>query len=504
MTFGAKAYHDTVSYDRNAMSPHRLDWAHPPSQVKSYPDLTRVPLPGVTLPPRPAASRVLLGVGDPSLVRPPADLEALTQVLLLACAPTAVMRHAAGEHVFRSVPSAGALYPTELYLATAGVQDLEDGVYHYGPLESRLHRLRPKNPFPDSAPGVEFFLSAVFFRSAWKYRARSYRYHLLDTGHALEALILGLAAVQCPGAVHLDFDDDGVNCLLGFDQEREASLARVCSVHPDHVPRPVPRAPSLPGSVLRASRVSDLEVVYDEVRRIHENGKVLPSPKSEAASLSMVQVLSPGPVDWKPMPAPGPWPSDPSYADVVAERRSSRNFTGETLSAGDFFTLVNGLVAARRGRDPSGGEDPFSGVALGLLTGRVAGTTAGFHLVDPDGRRMGLVREGDLIPPMARICLDQAWLAGAAVHVLLLADLEALDRAEGPRGYRHAMLAAGRLGHRVYLTATALGLGCCGIGAFYDKEAHELLGLGDASRLLYLVAAGPVRRGLGQRNGRGH
>jgi nitroreductase len=52
------------------------------------------------------------------------------------------------------------------------------------------------------------------------------------------------------------------------------------------------------------------------------------------------------------------------------------------------------------------------------------------------------------------------------------------------------MLNAGRLGQGLYLAATAMGLGCCGVGAFYDGEAAELLGLGAEGSLLYLVALG--------------
>jgi nitroreductase len=54
------------------------------------------------------------------------------------------------------------------------------------------------------------------------------------------------------------------------------------------------------------------------------------------------------------------------------------------------------------------------------------------------------------------------------------------------------MLDAGRLGERIYLSATAMGLGCCGIGAFYDAEASQLLSLNDSSHLLYLVAVGII------------
>jgi nitroreductase len=97
---------------------------------------------------------------------------------------------------------------------------------------------------------------------------------------------------------------------------------------------------------------------------------------------------------------------------------------------------------------------------------------------------------------MTRICLDQGWLANAACHFFFVSDLEALDTVCGPRGYRYAMLTAGRLGHRVYLGATALDLACCGIGAFYDSEAADLLGLSGGRRMLYLLGAGPSKSPL--------
>ena len=69
-----------------------------------------------------------------------------------------------------------------------------------------------------------------------------------------------------------------------------------------------------------------------------------------------------------------------------------------------------------------------------------------------------------------------------------------MDDAYGARGYRYAMMDAGILGQRLYLGSTALGLGCCGIGAFYDNEARALLSLNDDSYLLYLVAVGQVKK----------
>jgi nitroreductase len=95
---------------------------------------------------------------------------------------------------------------------------------------------------------------------------------------------------------------------------------------------------------------------------------------------------------------------------------------------------------------------------------------------------------------MARICLDQRWLANAGIHFIFLTNLEVVECTWGARGYRYAMLTAGRTGQRLYVAATAMGLGYCGIGALYDGEAAALLGLNEASVLLYLVAVGAVKK----------
>jgi SagB-type dehydrogenase family enzyme len=123
----------------------------------------------------------------------------------------------------------------------------------------------------------------------------------------------------------------------------------------------------------------------------------------------------------------------------------------------------------------------------------VEGFDPGFYLLDSESEKAGRIFSGNIIEKMASVCLDQAWLKRAAVHFVFMSNLEILEKQFGARGYRYAMLTAGRLGHAVYLGATALGLGACGIGAIYDKEARQLLGLDDDSALLYLVAAGHTK-----------
>ena len=53
---------------------------------------------------------------------------------------------------------------------------------------------------------------------------------------------------------------------------------------------------------------------------------------------------------------------------------------------------------------------------------------------------------------------------------------------------------SGRIAQRIYLAATGLELGCCGVGALYDEEAQNLFDLNEESALFYVVATGPVKK----------
>jgi SagB-type dehydrogenase family enzyme len=181
------------------------------------------------------------------------------------------------------------------------------------------------------------------------------------------------------------------------------------------------------------------------------------------------------------------------YPEALLRRRSKRNFIKKRVTKPCMDAFLKALCA----KDHPGGTDRSSYeecLSVGFLAANVEGMDPGFYLVDPAKSFVGKVKPGAFTETMTSICLDQAWLAYAGVHFLFMANLDILDRVHGPRGYRYAMMVAGRLGQRLYVAATALGLGCCGIGALYDGEAAELLGLDDSSRLLYLVAAGTVKK----------
>jgi SagB-type dehydrogenase family enzyme len=501
MTIQSLQYHRQTSYERHTLGGHYLDWTNQPSVYKSFPETKTIPL--SENPPLP--DLYLSNLLKNRDVAPNVDFiedKDLSQIFRLTCSLTAKAATASGPFYYLSVASAGALYPTELYLAAFELQGISNGLYHYSIAHQGLTLLREGNyhSFLDKSanwpegfhPGLTFFFTVIFFRSSWKYRDRAFRYHLLDTGHLVENLLLALRAKGLPCVLTYDFDDPTVNHFLGLDSSRETVLALVALPDPSWK-KEITTAPfpDLDDAIKRASRVAQKEEPYPIIQSIVEAGWEKEAGKNPIAPLSQKVDL---PVrQWTSLNPVESWPEKMNYPAAVLTRRSKRNFIKQPLSALVFQAILEGLTVEPAGtRDlPEGSSDSLT---LGLLIGQVEGFSPGFYLLDRKSFRLGLIREGSFITPMAQICLDQMWLAQAGFHLLFMSDLAALDHHQGPRGYRYAQMSAGRIGERLYLLASALSLGCCGIGAFYDQEAAELLGLDENSRLIYLVAVGVVKK----------
>jgi SagB-type dehydrogenase family enzyme len=140
----------------------------------------------------------------------PPDLERMLRL------GAGVVRRRRG-YEFRSYSSAGALYPIEVYVATA------DGLFHFHPRELGLRRLKREDVRGTLGGGETVLaLTGILWRTAWKYGARGYRHLFWDAGTML-ANLLELA----PGEARVvtGFVDDEVNVLLGIDGEDEAALA---------------------------------------------------------------------------------------------------------------------------------------------------------------------------------------------------------------------------------------------------------------------------------------
>ena len=160
-------------------------------------------------------------------------LPALATLLQWSYGITGEARIAGGgvQH-FRAAPSAGALYPAEMYLGVRAVQGLEAGVYHYEVAKSSLALLSRGDPterlcnicgqaYPREA-AVVVLISAVVDRVKRKYGERGYRYILLDIGHLAENLYLACTALGLAIVTTGAFIDDEAADLLAIDGCDEA------------------------------------------------------------------------------------------------------------------------------------------------------------------------------------------------------------------------------------------------------------------------------------------
>jgi len=131
---------------------------------------------------------------------------------------------------YRTLPSAGALYPLEIFVLAGKVDGLSPGVYRYRPKNHEIEKRGEgdrradlctaafNQPSIRGAPAV-LVISAVFERTTSKYGDRGIRYVHMESGNAsqnisLEAVSLGLGTVVI-GA----FNDNAVKSVVGMSAE---------------------------------------------------------------------------------------------------------------------------------------------------------------------------------------------------------------------------------------------------------------------------------------------
>ncbi|MEL6158300.1 MAG: SagB/ThcOx family dehydrogenase [Cyanobacteria bacterium J06623_5] len=161
----------------------------------------------------------------------------LSRLLIDSYGLTAKVMTLSGEPMYlRSAPSAGGLYPAEIYLVSRGTSLLPAGLYNYQVRTHSLLRFWDDHPWQALQaacfwhPALEttqlaLVVSTIFQRSAWRYQDRAYRRVFLDSGHLLGNL--EIAGTLCDYRPHLigGFADEQINQLLYLDGVEESAIA---------------------------------------------------------------------------------------------------------------------------------------------------------------------------------------------------------------------------------------------------------------------------------------
>lgn len=427
-------YHEATKHtpERLRASRHFLDWANLPDPFRHYEGAPLVDLPA-----------------GPSLAPQVRGAEAVSALFFHSAAISASRRAPSGyRYALRVNPSSGNLHPTEFHFAARGLPGWEDGLYHYRP-SSHMAEQRARGAALEGVTGAPLcvVLTSIFWREAWKYRARAYRYVNHDLGHAMAALQYAAGAMGWPSLVRGLFDDAAVRASVRPAADEEPML--LVELWPPAEPRR-PRPPEwTPGEPNRLSR----EVIeYPEIAAIH------------AATLSC------GAPPRLREPRIERWPHG-DYAALSRQRRSALDFLpeGRLLPRAAFDAMLD-LLAAPLAAD---WEERF--VEPWLFVHRVEDLPAGLYRSRHGA--LDLVRAGDQRAVAAALSLGQDLAGNSCFAVSFIADLGRACALFGPRGYRFVHHEAGALGQRLYLAAEAFGFRGTGIGAFYDDHVHQWIGL---------------------------
>jgi SagB-type dehydrogenase family enzyme len=452
-------------------STHTLEWDIKPFPFKVYADLPAIALPRDL---DPVATDTLAAL-DPARRAPASrlDLERLATVLYLAAGVTKKKSYpGGGEALFRAAASTGALYQTEVYVAAGEVDGLAPGLYHFGPGDFALRRLREgdvRGALAEAAADASLagrqavvVLSAIYWRNTWKYQARGYRHLYWDSGTMLANLLAAGAALGLAPRLVTGFVDAAVNRLLGLDVEHEAALELVALG--------AGGPPASPAGALDEIRhaivpLSSEEVDHPELRAIHaasalETGdavrawraRAAPAPRSPHGALT-------------PLPPPRV-DAGRGLHETIRRRGSTRQFSHASITALELSTVLWWATRPVE-RDVPGGL-----VGLYLILNAVEGLPAGAVRYWPGPHALEVLSEGAYRARAGHLCLEQGLGADAAAVIFFLSPLDEVLAVHGDRGYRVVNLEAGLCGGRAYLAAYAQGFGASGL-TFYDHEVVE-------------------------------
>jgi len=131
---------------------------------------------------------------------------------------------------FRAAPSAGALFPLEVFLVVGNVSSLEDGIYRYDPFNHAITKLIEgdyRNDLSLAALGqscvrngaISIIFVGVSERVTKKYGKRGIRYTYMEAGHAAQNVYLQAEALGLGTVVVGAFMDNKVKDVIGMKEE---------------------------------------------------------------------------------------------------------------------------------------------------------------------------------------------------------------------------------------------------------------------------------------------
>jgi len=452
----------------------------------------------------------------------------LERILLPSFGVTSVKFYGHQSEMLWSFPSAGGCYPVEAYVIVRSLDGVAPGIYYYSSLHTSLYKIGYADKLDqlnesllpeDRDADFYFVLTAIPWRSCWKYSYKGYRFSLIDTGHVIANFQL---VVRSLGMTHTAYTSLQAKCmksLLRLDANEEAvaliavkesisskrGKAAGQAAGPEaggseparHGWKAAVGLSAAPLSAPPPGSPAGLHAVAAEVF-----GPPPGSPadvSDNALSIRCVTSEQPdaNPFDWSPVAAfqakvsatlsepsaswlaehelPAGWNDYAKVLQLIIDRRSSSCYLPEELVYADFMQMVEFIRSL---------QFPLSSVYFSVHA--VEDLVPGVYVHDGELR---LIKAGDFRAASTKLCLDQEFVYASSVVFFFAVDASQVS-ADNYYVYQQRLIDAGILGQMVYLKAQELGLGYSAIGGYYDFEVNETLQLPANQHIIYAGTLG--------------
>lgn len=498
----AEYYHELTKYTPEgiASSQHRLDFNKQPGPFKEYKGVKHFDLSYLLPLNRNPFSDT--GIRDPKdYTKDDKHLAPLSQLLYLTNGVTAIIPYADMPFYMRAAPSAGGLYPTEIYIVTTSYTGLADGIYNYQVKTHSLALVKEgqfreeiiKSSYDHPAlkeSNLIVILTGVFYRSSWRYQDRAYRRICLDTGHVMGNLSLA-SYFYAYKAINIGgFNDKEVNKVLSLDEEEEQTLAIVALLDKDKdFKSNFPNV--LPSKLIKDNLKTPEGLRLIELHNRSRIDKYVDVPDIKLNDVEETFKLSPK------VPFESTW-KNPNWNEkllpTILKRRSTRSFSGEPISKEELGWMLdfayNPEMFIERRLNPKPSYFDTSLIQTFVAVNNVKGLEEGCYFYSSKNRYLRQVRFKSVRDDIYYLCLGQELGYKASVVIFHTCDLSKAVFKYGERAYRYLHMDAGHLGQRINLAAINLGLGVSGIGGFFDDQVNELLGIPEHEVVIYITTLG--------------
>lgn len=175
-------------------------------------------------------------------------------------------------------------------------------------------------------------------------------------------------------------------------------------------------------------------------------------------------------------------------SEILLTRRSVRSFRDEPVSLKVLSTLLHLAFGVTRWEEgvygyklyplrafPSAGA--LQPVEIYVSINRAVDLKQGIYRYIFTNHSLDPLRLGDYSGALAEIALGQDHVAMAPVTFIITILWARSAWKYGSRGYKYSLLDAGFAGENLYIASRILGMGTCAVGAFFEEELCDLLGI---------------------------